>query len=202
MASITNGYVTLAEAKARLEIEDNDNDLELINLVEHASRAVDRVARRKFWVDSADVTRYYTATDPALVWIDDLVSITSLATDDTGARSYGNTWASTDYDLWPENASAKGEPYMVIQITPNGRYRFPNLTRGVRVVGKFGVPSTSPWVDDAKGATLAACAYVWKMRHAPSGIAGSPALGTTNLQSTLTEYLRGILTPPLVRLFN
>lgn len=202
MATITNGYATLAEVKARLEITDNNDDLALIALVEQSSRVIDRVCRRRFWVDPSDTTRYYTATDPAMVWIDDLVSITTLATDDTGSRSYGVTWASTDYDLWPENASGKGEPYMVIQITPNGRYRFPSLTKSVKVVGKFGVPSTSPWMDDVKGACLSMCQYVWKMRHSPSGIAGSPALGTTNLQSTLIEYARGILNPPLVRLFN
>lgn len=153
-------------------------------------------------MNSSDETRYYTAVNPQMCWIDDLTAITSLATDDTGARSYGTTWASTDYDLWPENAALRGEPYTVAQVTPNGRYRFPPLTRGVRIVGRFGVAASSPWIDVVKSATLLQVARYWARKSSPYGIAGSTALGQAIVLNELDPDVKQLIAPPITRLFN
>ena len=50
--AITNGYATLAEIKGYMSISDNtDNDL-LENLVESASRSIDLIANRRFYLDA------------------------------------------------------------------------------------------------------------------------------------------------------
>jgi len=200
--AITNGYCTLMELREFAGIEDGADDARLELAIEAASRAIDRVARRRFWVNSVDETRYYQGTNSQLCWIDDLSSITSLATDDAGARTYGTTWASTDYDLWPDNAATIGDPYMVIQTTPTGRYRFPNYPRSVRVVGKFGVPAVSPWQDAVKQATLIHASRLFKRKDSPLGVAGVGAVGQTILITDIDPDVRQLIAPPITRLFN
>jgi len=47
--AITNGYATLAEIKAYMSISDTTDDSLLENLVESASRSIDRIANRRFY---------------------------------------------------------------------------------------------------------------------------------------------------------
>jgi len=144
--AISNGYSTLAEAKARLGITDTVDDAVLEAVVEAVSRWIDNFCNRRFYRNSSDETRYYTARYSDLLELDDdLSSLTTLKTDDDGDRTYDETWASTDYDLLPANASLDSKPYTRIEITPQGSKSFPvNMPKGVEIVGKFGYGATAP----------------------------------------------------------
>jgi hypothetical protein len=176
--TITNGYCTLVDLKARLGIpaSDTSDDSALESVITAVSRWIDKQTRRRFYTTTSDETRYYTAVDPdLLVPGDDIVSITTLATDDNGDRVYETTWGSADYDLEPYNAAVDGEPYQRISIAPNGNCSFPTTRKGVKIVGKFGYASIPAAITEA--CILASEKYWKRSREAPLGLAGSPEIG-------------------------
>lgn len=175
--SITNGYCSLAELKARLGLPASDtaDDAVLEAVIEAASRAIDNYCSRRFFA-AAD-TRYYTAEAGDILFIDDVISVSSLTTDDDGDRTYETTWATGDYDLEPYNAQAEtpARPYTYLRTTPQGRYAFPTGRKGVKIVGSFGYASTAP--DAIAEACLLQAARFFKRKDAPFGVAGSPDIG-------------------------
>ena len=153
--SITNGYCTLSEFKQFMTAPGQDltadigDDTVIEALIESSSRFIDGECVRHFYKSAADETRYYTATDPAFIRTDDLVSVTALYTDD-GLRTYTNTWAVTDFDLWPYNAAADGRLYVQIVTAPYSNYWFyPGVAKGVKVTGIFGWPSVPDPIREA-----------------------------------------------------
>lgn len=176
--TISNGYCTLAELKGRLGISlaDTGDDGALESVVNAVSRWIDRHCGRRFYSTAVDETRYYTAIDSD--WLplpDDLLSVTSLSTDSDGDRTYETTWASTDYDLEPANASLDGLPYEAIRVAPLGRYTFPTGQKGVKIVGRFGFSTATP--PAITEACILACMKLWARRDAPLGIAGNGEVG-------------------------
>lgn len=140
---LTNCYLTLAEFKATVypnaESGDTADDEVIKRVIENISRSLDRLWEGRHYY-SRTATRVYGALTADLVVVDDLLSVTTLKTDSTGARTYDTTWATTDYDLEPFDAvtSAPPRPYTRIVPTPNGTYKFPSTRGGVQVVGSFG----------------------------------------------------------------
>lgn len=147
--AITNGYLTLSEAKSYLDIEDTDDDIHLEIAVEAASRAIDDFCNRRFY--SATETRYYTACDSLELAVDDVVSVTTLKTDPGSDGTFEETWSASDYLLAPFNANTDGRPYTRILVADDGDYTFPVVTRGVEIAGSFGWPSVPTAVKQACG---------------------------------------------------
>jgi len=179
--AITNGYATLVQVKARLGIGPTDtaDDTTLEAMVTAVSRAIDNRCARRFWRDTSDATRYFTAQDWDVVWPGDMASVVSVATDD-GSRTYSDVWEASEYELTPYDAATDGWPYTAIRVSPTGRGFPVGLARGVRVVGRWGWPS----VPDA--ITEACCLIterLFQRRNAIFGVVGSPELG----------QLRGVL---------
>ena len=146
--AISNGYADLDEFKAWIRAEglDAPDDIVIENLINATSRGIDRELWRRFY--AATETRYYTAARRDVLQVDDLLDITVvegwIKTDSDGDRTYENTFATTDYDLMPFNASLDGEPYTSIEITPNGSYSFPTISKGIEIKGSFGYSATTP----------------------------------------------------------
>ena len=176
--SITNGYCTLAELRAQVAItdaEDTTDDSVLEQRIEAVSRAIDYLTGRRFYTTASDETRYYTARHMTKFKCpDDIVSITTLTTDDDGDRVYETTWTTNDYDLLPFNAALDSKPYTEIEITPNGTYSFPTTRKGVKTVGKFGYATTPPSI--ASTCVLAA-QRLFKRRDVPFGVLSVGSLG-------------------------
>src|SRR5512139_1365554 len=100
----TGDYCTLTEIKERLWPEgtntDSISDLMLGNIITAVSRQIDNFCSRRFYTTAADETRYFTTEDNEYLFPDlDVVSVTSMAVDYDGDRTYGDTLATTDYDL-------------------------------------------------------------------------------------------------------
>lgn len=135
-----NLYASRTDFRARAGYtasQTGDNAV-LDAILEAASRAVEQITRRRFYVETR--TRYYTAEFADLLFVDDLLSITTLKTDDDGDRVYETTWLTTDYDLEPYNApfDSPPRPYTQLRTTPNGNQSFPTTRRGVEIVGSHG----------------------------------------------------------------
>ncbi len=166
-------YITSAALKSTLTLSNQSfADADIAAAITAASRGIDNVCNRHFSVDTNDQTRYYTPQLLNTVVIDDLVSFTSLDTDQTGDGSFGYSWIlNTDFVLAPINAAADGEPYTRLVAHPRHRltFGFPSYyPRSVKLVGKFGWPAVPAPITEAT--TILASMLLKRAREAPFGV--------------------------------
>jgi len=169
-------YATLAEFKAAVGITDSTDDSALQAVLDATDTLIDLYCDRKTGFGTATETRYYTAEDYEYCLTDDLVSVTTLQTDDDANGTYETTWTSgTDYVLAPRNAALDGFPYTEIDTSVTWPRNFPkDVYLGVKVVGVFGFPSVPAAVKQAE---IIQAGAVWNSRTAPFGVIGSADLG-------------------------
>lgn len=200
--SITNGYTTLAQLKAKLLPEGvtfTTNDTMVENIIEAVSRWIDAYCGRIFYTTSSE-TRVYTPITSHLVVTDDIATITSVKLD-TGSRAYGTTMASTDYDTLPYNTTATVMPIMGLALSPNSAYSFyPSITKSVQIVGTFGVPSGCTWLEQVREACEIQCARIYKRKDSPFGVTGTGALGQISVLEGLDTDVKALLDYPLRRM--
>ena len=193
--TIVNGYATLAEARAWLSVPaaDTSGDSMLEDTIETVSRWIDDYTGRYYYTSTTQA-RTYKAENNNILFIDDLVSVNTsgFVTDDDGDRTYENTWATTDYDLMPENAAAHGHPYTWVEVSPNGTYSFPTIAKGTKITGTWGwtaVPAT------IKQACLMQVNRMYNRKDAVYGLVGSDTFGniqaTMGLDADVTQLLNG-----------
>ena len=202
--SITNGYVTVAELQdhvdaghvAEFAAGDLDN---LETAIEAASRWIDEITGARFYASSE--TRYYTPQWSDLLYVDDLLSVTTLKTDDDWDGVYETTWTASDYILEPRNNALRGRPYRQVRVNVNGDTAFPRgVVDGVQLVGSFGYSSGTSASAPApvKQACLLVAHRLWRRKDAIFGVAGTPGLGVTTIQAQIPrdadvmEMLKGV----------
>jgi len=137
---IVNGYCTLAEVKSALRITDSTDDSLLEKAIEGASRRIDGYTGRFFYQQSATISMY-TRDIYTVQLQNDLVSVTTLKTDDNGDGSFENTWTvNTDYQLQPLNTVLQSRPYN--RVVAVGGKTFPIMIQpdlpGVQINGVWG----------------------------------------------------------------
>jgi hypothetical protein len=186
--AITNGYATLTQIKAYMSISDSTDDTLLEDLIESASRSIDRIANRRFYLDSTASARLYRAYSDIFVYVDDIGTTSSLvvATDENGNGTYSKTLTlNTDYILDPLTASSLGRPFTQLTMVSNTEMWpiFPGLTQnglrpGVQVTARWGWPSVP---DDINTACLILTADLYKRKDAPGGILGLGDLGVVRM---------------------
>lgn len=181
MTATTHGYCTVAELLTYMGRTSTAGNASLATVIEAASRAIDNYVGRRFYAMSE--TRYYTPVSPRRLFVDDLLSVSTLGTDSDGDRTYGDTWTSTDYDLEPYNAAADGRPYTRVDVSPNSSYQFPaNIKKSVMINGAFGFNTyhTDPPYP-IKQAALIQSQRIALRPDAPFGVVGSADMGITVL---------------------
>ena len=152
-------YCTPEQLKSRADISDTLDDREILAACRSVSRWIDnthceRVFARRTATMQIDTCGWYSLPVP------DLVSVTSLKTDDDCDGVYETTWSTSDYELQPVNAAALLEPKPYTSIAAVAGRLFP--VRGTRtgrppraqIVGVWGWPSLPPAVSE--GAALLA----------------------------------------------
>ncbi len=154
----TNLYATVATLKTRLGISDTDDDTTLGLVLSGVCRAIDGHCGQRFYMDASASVRYYTAHDKSCV--------------------YAQTWAATDYDLMPSNASGRDRPYTWIETAPDGDYNFPTRSLGVKLTAVYGWPSVPSAVSEA---ALLWAERIFKRKDAPFGIASFIEAGEMRL---------------------
>lgn len=165
-----------ASASVRVsKVSDVIDDEKLESMVEAICRAIDEHLGRRFYLDAADATRIFTAERGDVLRAGDLVSVTTVTTDEDGDRTYERTWAAADWELDPPNAALDGKPYRKICVTPLGSYAFPTGRRGVKVTGKWGWPSTPKPIVEA---CLLMAEKLFKRKDAIFGVVGNAEFGT------------------------
>jgi hypothetical protein len=184
----------LAELKASLNITDSVDDTALEAAITAASRMIDDYTERFFYVNGSvgsPVTRYYTALDPYTINVDDITTVSEIATDDNFDFTYGTVFTTTDFMVEPINNPIKGFPYN--RLLAIGSYIFPyQLPQAVRVKGVWGFTAVPAEVNMA---TLIQSSRLFGRRQSPFGIAGSPEMGTVRLYSRLDADVEVLLRP-------
>lgn len=187
-------YCDLVTLKSELGLPTADiaDDATLLRKLENASRWIDAYCKRPFYVTSQ--TRYFTAPSSAGLFVPDLLSISTLKTDDDGDRTYETTWTVTDYDLEPFNKF----PKWTIGVAPNGDYSFPTGIKAIEIAGLWGYGNADP---DGNGGSATpyedsgtTTAEVLDTTETGVDVANGPALsaGQTILVESEQLYVRSI----------
>lgn len=172
-------YVTTAEMRAFLRINDGVDDAELDPAIEAASRAIDVTCNRQFGVVASAEERFYTARFDLerrrwIVPMDDLMSITSFAAETQDAD--GNTvGAIDDYVMEPRNAAQEGKPWTLLMVRPGSSFRPTGVTDEVAITGLWGWSAVP---DAIVAATKLQASRFFARRESPYGVAGSPQHGS------------------------
>ena len=186
--AITNGYATLAQAKTFLSIIDSVDDTLLESLIESASRSIDRIANRRFYIDAAASARKYRASSPVFLFTDDISGTTGLIVkiDEDGDGIFETTLTlNSDYVMDPLTAPSLNRPFTQITIVSNIN-TFPifpglfsnGLRPGIEVTAKWGWPAVP---DDIETACLILTADLYKRKDSPGGVLGLGDLGAIRM---------------------
>lgn len=178
--ALTNAYCTLAQVRAHLGYPvsgEQDEDPELVDAINAASRLIDGYCGRRFWQDGSVVAREFWADSAYCCEVDDISTTTGLIVkiDTAGNGTFSTTLTtSTDFILRPVNAADQVPvwPYEEVWLADN--YSFPRLSNGrpgVQVTAKFGWPA----VPDA--VTRACVIQSAQLFQAKNAIFGAIALG-------------------------
>jgi hypothetical protein len=144
-------YASIADVKGVLGISATTDDTVIRKIAEAASRSIDSYCNRIFAVQST--TKYF---DGAVeLCVPDLLSITTLKTDEDGDYDYDNTYETTDYILYGVGIedTLNTYPKTRIVIDPNGDYSSfaSGYKKGVQIAGVWGYGdgiSATPYVID------------------------------------------------------
>jgi hypothetical protein len=187
-----SNYATVDELKGELHLSAGDtvDDTRLADVLTTVSTWIEDHCRQRFWTTDKDEVRYFQTADHTKVWTGPLISVTELATDDDGTRSFAYVWTTADYDLTPYNSALDSRPYYWIETTPSGVYLFPLYGRGVRVTGKFGWSAVPAVV---KRACLMQAIRFFKRPDAPFGMVGSAEMGYSATISQLDPDVARLL---------
>ena len=144
-------YATIADLKGVLGITSTTDDTIMRKMLEASSRAIDNYCNRSFYTQTA--TKYFDGAKT--LWLPDLLSITTLKTDEDGDGTFENTLATTDYINYGTGLedSLNTFPKTRIEISEDSDYgSFAlGIKKGVEIVGLWGYGdgiSATPYVSD------------------------------------------------------
>jgi len=144
-------YASIADIKGVLGITSTTDDVMLRKICESASKSIDNYTNRTFIAYTG--TKYFNGARE--LWIPDLLSITTLKTDDNDDATYENTWATTDYIEYGVGIedTLNTYPRIRLETNPNGDYNSfaSNVKKGVQIAGLWGYGdgiSATPYVLD------------------------------------------------------
>ena len=148
-------YASIADIKGVLGITATTDDTMIRKIVEAASRSIDQYCNRFFMTQSS--TKYFNGAN--VLWIPDLLSITTLKTDEDGDGTFENTYQVAtepiDYYLYGVGLEDTLNTYPKIRIetSSNGDYGgfATGCQKGVQIAGIWGYGdgiSATPYIVD------------------------------------------------------
>lgn len=180
--TITNGYITLSGLKNYLKIDDSVEDTLLEQIIESASRSIDKIANRRFYLDTSATARTYRPKDVMRCIVDDIGSTTGLIvkTDPDSSGNYQTTLTiNSDYIVEPTNSLVQGKPVNIITIVGSNGFSYPvNYWPTVQVTAKWGYPSVP---DDIEQACYILSADLYKRKDSVGGVLGLSEMGAIRM---------------------
>lgn len=196
-------YVPLAELKDYLSIPTNKTSLDeaLSSSLSSATEEIERYCNRQFNSASTATARIFEPSTQTLVHVDDFSTTAGLVVelDVSGTGTFSTTVAPADYELFPYNGVADGQPgWPFYQIAMTNSVWLPNpyasRRRGtVRVTAKWGWSKVPAPVQQA---CLIMAAETYRMKDAPFGVAGMDTFGIIRVRDNriaankLARYVR------------
>lgn len=190
-------YTSVEQLKSRVGITDTADDFECQLAVQAAASEIQRITGRFFWNETG--TRTYRNMSIYDVDIDDLVSITSLATDQDGDGVYETVWTANQYQLEVTqhiyNPAAKGEPWPYTKIqalgVPGGNYlpyvwAWSHQDR-VQVTGTWGWAAVPVLVRQA---SLMLATELFKQKDMPAGMPSGLTEYGPQIAAMLSRYVK------------
>lgn len=180
--TITNGYITLSGLKNYLKIDDSVEDTLLEQIIESASRSIDKIANRRFYLDASATARTYRPNSVMRCIVDDIGSTTGLIvkTDPNSTGTYQTTLTiNSDYIVEPTNSLVQGKPINIITIVGSNGFSYPvNYWPTVQVTAKWGYPSVP---DDIEQACYILSADLYKRKDSVGGVLGLSEMGAIRM---------------------
>jgi len=154
----------------------------LEQIFESASRSIDRIANRRFYLDATATARTYRPVGNLRVITDDIGSTTGLIfkTDPNSTGNYQTTLTlNTDFIVEPTNAIAKGRPINYLTIVGSTAMSLPvDYWPQAQVTAKWGWPEVP---DDVEQATYILSADLYKRKDSIGGVLGLSELGAIRM---------------------
>ncbi len=181
---MANEYASLATLKLALGIEPDDTTRDdLLNqALAAASRGIDKMAGRRFFLDANASARTYNPRGRVVrdgfeerLLTDDIGTDAGLVVE-TG--SGGSFTAVTDFETSPDNALARGRPITAL-LRISGTWAAG--TARVRVTARWGWPAVP---DEVVEATKIQASRLYKRKDSPEGVTGSAEWGVVRLSRT------------------
>jgi hypothetical protein len=195
--TITNGYVTLDDLTDYSGTDYSTADSQREQAIEAASRWVDGYCGRHFFSVTATARTFVPCDYYELHLGCDLVSVTTLKTDDDADGTFETTISSTNYELLTvkggHNPALVGEtwPYDTVRLLNNVTFPVPTSTERsnrVQITGTWGWSSVPVPV---KQATLLLASRLVTRKDAPFGVvaAGDLAFRTGRMDDDVVNML-------------
>jgi len=148
-------YASIADLKGILGITSTTDDTVMRKILEAASRSIDNYCNRAFVTQTA--TKYFNGA--YTLWVPDLLSMTTLKTDEDGDGTYENTLDTTfaTGDVIPYGVGIEDSlntfPKVRLEINPEGDYGSfaSGVKKGVEIAGIWGYGdgiSATPYIAD------------------------------------------------------
>lgn len=184
--AITNGYCSLAQfqAYANMSTITADETTMIEKAIEAASRTIDRIANRRFWMDTNATARLYRPGDFWTLNVDDIGSTSGLqvAFDADGNGNYTDIQTlNVDYILDPVTAPQQQRPYTTVTMVGPTAFPLPRTRRpAVQVTAKFGWYNGTPPDDVVEACLILSADYV-KRASSVGGVLGLSELGAIRM---------------------
>lgn len=181
-------YATVAETKSWLVLNDTIDDVEIAAVLDTVTRWIDEYCDRHFWQDGAagsEVARVFAPSSSrvlALGGSNDLVSVTTVKSDEDGDGTFETTWAAGDYELHPVNRPT-GRPYDRVEAIGARQFPVPysrgsGATHRVQITGIWGWTAVP---DPVHHACKLQASRVLDRRNSPQGVAGPAEFGVVRI---------------------
>ncbi len=133
----SSAYATIAELRAHFQKTVETDDWELAQLLDGAARMINRTCNRPdgFVAEPNATAKYYMGSGLPYQWIDECVSVSSVAVkdspsddeDDYTSWTVGTVGSTTSADVFPASGSPeqpdyRSTPYTLLVIGANGDY--------------------------------------------------------------------------------
>lgn len=194
-------YATLSEFKAMIgfganapsSLDVNAKDIEFRQLLQDASRQIDDDTNRRFYVGDDEEERTFTWEQTGSLAIPDLVSAASITFDLDGDRTYETTLSATDYRLRRDPTFPYDGPYTRLELDPvNGRYGWPTVADGVKIVGAWGFCTSGTVPAPIRRACLLWANRLHNRKAAALGVLENSAGGPPIRVGSDADYVQAI----------
>ena len=197
-------YATVLELKSDIpdsplfDASDETYDEAIGVMITAASRLIDKYVggfENCFYPSTDTATRYYDGNGEDQIWIDPLLSLTSLAVSESGGR------AASDYTTWTLNTDFYTYPYhttpyekLIVDNDAGSKGTFGTTRKGVKIVGVWGYALTPP-ADVKQACKIQAMRWFMRAKQGYQDAGVNASLGEMIYAQELDPDVKMLLAP-------